>query len=217
MMPFINVDKVSFAWSRDAMVLKEVSLKVDKTSTLALMGSNGSGKTTLGRLMMGMLVATAGQVLLEGRPIADYPLAKRGQRLGYVFQNPEKQLFASSVADEVGFALQYRGLASEQVKERVAEMLDLFELTQYAQAFPFNLSHGEKQRLVLAAVMALEPEFIILDEPSTGLDWLRKRRLVKILEHVRSRGVGYMIISHDLGFCGELCGSIRTLEGGRLV
>jgi energy-coupling factor transport system ATP-binding protein len=180
------------------------------------MGSNGSGKTTLGKVIMGMLTPTAGTVRLEGRPIQDYPLAQRGRRIGYVFQNPERQLFAATVADEIGFALKYRGLAPETIQERVAELLALMELDRYARTFPYNLSHGEKQRLALAAVLALEPEFIILDEPSTGLDWARKRRLATVLARVR-RQVGYIIISHDGGFCRELCDAALTLKGGRLV
>lgn len=216
MTAFIELEQVSFAWPQGREVLKGVDLALDRRDTLALMGSNGSGKTTLGKVIMGMLTPTAGTVRLEGRPIQDYPLARRGRRIGYVFQNPERQLFAATVADEIGFALKYRGLAPETIQERVAELLALMELDRYARTFPYNLSHGEKQRLALAAVLALEPEFIILDEPSTGLDWARKRRLATVLARVR-RQVGYIIISHDGGFCRELCDAALTLKGGRLV
>jgi energy-coupling factor transport system ATP-binding protein len=216
MTAFIELEQVSFAWPQGREVLKGVDLALDRRDTLALMGSNGSGKTTLGKVIMGMLTPTAGTVRLEGRPILDYPLAQRGRRIGYVFQNPERQLFAATVADEIGFALKYRGLAPETIQERVAELLALMELDRYARTFPYNLSHGEKQRLALAAVLALEPEFIILDEPSTGLDWARKRRLATVLARVR-RQVGYIIISHDGGFCRELCDAALTLKGGRLV
>lgn len=216
MTAFIELEQVSFAWPQGREVLKGVDLALGRRDTLALMGSNGSGKTTLGKVIMGMLTPTAGTVRLEGRPIQDYPLAQRGRRIGYVFQNPERQLFAATVADEIGFALKYRGLAPETIQERVAELLALMELDRYARTFPYNLSHGEKQRLALAAVLALEPEFIILDEPSTGLDWARKRRLATVLARVR-RQVGYIIISHDGGFCRELCDAALTLKGGRLV
>lgn len=217
MTSFIGLDKVYFTWPRGREVIKGISLDLNRQDTVALMGSNGSGKTTLGKLVMGLLQPSSGKVYLDGRPIQEYSLAQRGRRVGYVFQNPERQLFAATVADEVGFALNYRGMDAKAVEERVAEMLDLFELGRYAQTFPFNLSHGEKQRLALAAVMALEPEFIVLDEPSTGLDWARKRRLAAVLDRVRQRGVGYILISHDQGFCHELCQTILTLKGGRLV
>ena len=190
MTPFLELEQVSFAWPQGREVLKGIDLTLSQEDTVALMGSNGSGKTTLGKVIMGILQPTAGEVRLAGRPITEYPLAQRGKRIGYVFQNPERHLFAATVADEIGFALKYRGLDPGEVQERVDEMLDLMELGQYAETFPFNLSHGEKQRLALAAVMALEPEFIILDEPSTGLDWVRKRRLAAMLDRIRQRKVG---------------------------
>lgn len=215
-MSFLKLKQVEFAWPKGQPVLNGVSLDIAQDSTIALMGSNGSGKTTLGKIMMGMLKPTAGDVLLEEKLIASYTLPQRGQRIGYVFQNPEKQLFAATVYEEIGFSLKFKGLTPAQVDERVREMLDLFELEYCALAFPFNLSHGEKQRLALAGIMALEPKFIIMDEPSTGLDWLRRQRLIKVLERVRSQGVGYILISHDLGFCSTLCAKTVRLEGGAL-
>ena len=217
MTAYINLEEVSFSWPRGQALVQGLNLAIEKHDTFALTGANGSGKTTLGKLIMGILTPTAGQVLLAGKPITSYSLAERGRRVGYVFQNPEKQLFAATVADEIGFALKYRGLSPEEVQNRVAETLALFELEQYAQTFPFNLSQGEKQRLALAAIMALGPDFVIMDEPSTGLDWLRKRRLQAILVGVRDRGVGYIIISHDHEFCAPLCARTLTLKGGKLA
>ena len=215
-MAFIQLEQINFRWPQGPALLRDINLALNRQDTVALVGSNGCGKTTLGKLIMGLLSPTQGRVLLDGRPVGDYPLAQRGERVGYVFQNPEKQLFAASVADEVGFALRHRGLNSDQVEAKVEEMLALFELERRRDAFPFNLSHGEKQRLALAAVLALDPEFVLLDEPSTGLDWLRKRKLAQALEKVGQRGVGYIIISHDHGFCRQLCARTLTLEGGKL-
>lgn len=217
MTPLISLEKVSFSWPQGPEVLGAIDLQIEKDAVLALMGANGSGKTTLGKLMMGILKPTVGRVLLDGRPVESYSLAERGKRVGYIFQNPERQLFAAKVADEIGFVLKYRGLSTEAGARRVQEMLALFELEHLAETFPFNLSHGEKQRLALAAVMALEPEFVILDEPSTGLDWLRKQRLASALDHLQERGVGFLIISHDQGFCRRLGARTLTLKGGRLV
>ena len=214
---YINFEQVSYRWPRGGQVLKEINLSIKKNETIALMGANGSGKTSLSKLILGLLKPAQGCVLLAGRPIESYSLAERGRQLGYVFQNPERQFFASSVAEEIGFALKYRGLSSEEIQERVAEMLALFELEEYAAAFPLNLSRGEKQRLALAAILASRPDFIIMDEPFTGLDWLRKQRLQTILERVGNAGVGYLIISHDQALCARLCSRMLTLEGGRLL
>ncbi len=217
MTAYINLEQVSFRWPQGGQVLGEINLSIEKKQTIALMGANGSGKTTLSKLILGLLKPTGGRVLLAGRPVESYSLAARGRLLGYVFQNPERQFFAPDVAEEIGFALKYRNLSPEKIQERVAEMLALFELEQYAATFPFNLSQGEKQRLALAAILAPRPDFIIMDEPFLGLDWLRKQRLQAILERVRNEGVGYLLISHDQALCARLCSQTLTLEGGRLL
>lgn len=216
MIAFIRIEAVSFSWPRGPAVLDGLDLEIKATDTLALMGANGSGKTTLAKIIMGLIRPQEGRVLLAGKPIQDYSLAQRGRRVGYVFQNPERQFFAASVKDEIGFPMKFRGLSPEIIQERIGEMLALFELEHRAEAFPFNLSQGEKQRLALAAIMALKPEFIILDEPFTGLDRVRKQRLAAALGRVREQGVGYMLISHDHAFSRDLCAQSITLKGGRL-
>lgn len=216
MTAFIGLEAVSFSWPRGPAVLDGLDLNIKATDTLALMGANGSGKTTLAKIIMGLIRPQEGRVLLAGKPVQDYSLAQRGRKVGYVFQNPERQFFAASVKDEIGFPMKFRGLSPEIIQERVGEMLTLFELESRAEAFPFNLSQGEKQRLALAATMALKPEFIILDEPSTGLDRVRKGRLVAALERVREQGIGFLLISHDHAFSREVCAQAMTLKGGRL-
>ena len=214
MSEFLSASSVSFAYGLTP-VLKDVTFSLSSGDTVAMMGDNGSGKTTMGKLLMGLLTPSCGQVLLEGRDVRSMPLSQRGEKIGYVFQNPEKQLFCSTVHQEVGFGLLYRGVNSEQVAIRVDEMLELFELYPCRESFPFNLSQGEKQRLVLAAVMALQPEFIILDEPTTGLDSRRRQVLSDMLSRVADRGVGYILISHDREFCSKLCQRLLVMEGGR--
>ncbi|MDY6827284.1 MAG: ABC transporter ATP-binding protein [Bacillota bacterium] len=198
-------------------VLKGVSFSIEAGETVALMGPNGSGKTTLGKLLMGILEPDCGQVLLEGRDIKNYSLGEIGARIGYIFQNPEKQIFTSSVREEINFGLQYRSFTAEETNRRVNEMLNCFELTHRAEAFPFNLSRGEKQRLALAAVLALEPGFIIFDEPTTGLDMRRKDNFAVLLEKVKAKGTGYILISHDHEFSSICCDREIILKEGNLV
>lgn len=216
MSPLLSMAKVSFSWPGGKQVLKDLDLRIEKTDAVALFGPNGSGKSTLTKLIMGLLKPSAGAVLLAGRPLESYSLSARSRQLGYVMQNPEGQFFAPSVAQEIGFPLQFRGLPPEVVAERVREMLALFQLEAHAGSFPFHLSQGEKQRLALAAIMANEPEFLILDEPFAGLDWLQRQQLLEILAMTRAKGVGCLIISHDRALCSRLCNRVLTLEGGRL-
>lgn len=216
MTAYIKLEQVSFSWPQGGQVLRDINLSIEKNSTIALMGPNGSGKTTLGKLIIGLLKPSAGRVFISGTDAEEYSLAARGRLIGYVFQNPEGQFFASTITEEIGFALKYRGMSPDKVQQRVEEMLTLFELEEYADTFPFNLSQGEKQRLALAAIIALRPGFIILDEPFTGLDWLRKQRLQEVLQRVRNEGVGYLLISHDRDMASRLCSRVLQLEGGEL-
>lgn len=193
------IEELSFSFSSEPAVLSRVSLRIPQGQTVGLVGPNGSGKTTLGKLMMGILKPTEGRVLLEGQEVASMSLDWIGARVGYVFQNPERQFFASTVAGEVEFGLRFRGLSPEEVSRRGADMLDYFDLGHRKDSFPFNLSQGEKQRLALASILVLEPSFIIMDEPTTGMDPRRRERFCSLLDRVKERGVGYLLITHDKG------------------
>lgn len=214
MSELLRLEGVGFCYPKGLPVFENVNISLSCRDTVALMGANGSGKTTLGKVMLGLLAPTSGRVLLEGKEVGKWPLAKRGSRIGYVFQNPEKQLFCPTVAEEIGFALSFQGLEPDRAKQRVEEMLARFDLAHCRDSFPFNLSQGEKQRLVLAGVMALAPDFVILDEPTTGLDRARKQVLADVLKRLADRGVGYVLISHDWEFCRSLCRRLLVLEEG---
>lgn len=211
-MAFWTVKNLTFSYPKGEPVLRGITSVIHEGETVALLGPNGSGKTTLGKVLMGILKPCAGQVLLAGRSVSDYTLGEMGAKVGYIFQNPEKQIFTSSVREEISFGLRYRGHTQEEIERRVKEMLDYFELSHRAGAFPFNLSQGEKQRLAIAAILALEPAFVIFDEPTTGLDMRRKEKLAMLLVKIRERGTGYILISHDRTFSisyTERCFNIR--------
>jgi len=212
---FLALERVGFAYRGKNRLFNAVSFAVRTGDTIALMGPNGSGKTTLGKIMVGILPVTEGTVRLEEKAIGDFRLSEIGRRIGYVFQSPAKQLFCGTATEEVSFGLIYRGWTVAAATERARELLDFFELGHCAQEFPLNLSRGEQQRLVIAAALALEPKFLVLDEPTTGLDDARKRQLAETLLRLKASEVGYILISHDADFCREC--TERTLflqEGG---
>lgn len=216
-MPFLQLSRVTFSYPRTMKpALREIDLVLDKDTVTAVIGPNGSGKTTLTKLMLGILPPTGGEVLLEGHSIAGYSLAEVGRRIGYVFQNPDLQLFCRTVAEEIGFGLVNQGCDSAAVQEKVAFYLDYFELAACRDAFPLYLSQGEKQRLALAAALANEPEFLILDEPTIGLDACRKKLLEEILNKVARLGRGMILVSHDAPFVDKMAERVVTMAGGRI-
>ncbi|TEB07042.1 Energy-coupling factor transporter ATP-binding protein EcfA1 [Pelotomaculum schinkii] len=216
-MAFLELSRVVFSYPRKMKpALAGIDLSLDKDGVTAIVGPNGSGKTTLTKLLIGVLQPTEGEVRLEGRPVAGYSLAEIGRRIGYVFQNPDLQLFCSTVAEEVGFGLANRGCEPADVQEKVAFYLDYFELTAYRDVFPLYLSQGEKQRLAIAAVLANEPEFLILDEPTIGLDACRKKNLEDYLKKVARLGRGMILVSHDERFVDKMAERVVTLANGRI-
>jgi energy-coupling factor transport system ATP-binding protein len=144
-------------------------------------------------------------------------LCERGFKIGYAFQNPDRQLFAANVQDEIIFPLEIKGVEKTTALERAAALLERFEISHLKERVPMRLSRGEKQRLVLAATLAQEPGFLILDEPATGLDRDRKKALYQLMEELAREGIGLAVISHDLQFIKDHANRIIRLENGKVV
>ena len=182
-------------------LIKDFSAEFSQDRITALTGRNGVGKTTLSRLIMGILTPVSGEMMLGDRVLNGMTLAERGILIGYVMQNPARQIFSTTVEKEMRYGLENLGLSENEIESRMDIYLDIFGLADRKNDFPFRMSHGEKQRLVLAAVLAMKPEYLILDEPTASLD--TKRRQVGQL--ISSLDCGVMVISHDDGFISRYC------------
>jgi len=175
---------------------------VERGSRSAILGVNGAGKTTMFLHLNGILRPQSGQVIYEGAPL-DYDrqkLHKLRSRVGLVFQNPDSQLFSASVREDVSFGPMNLGLDKHVVRERVAHALHAVGLTDYADKPVHNLSFGQKKRVCIAGVLAMQPEVIILDEPMAGLDMAMQTELVRILDRLHAEGMTIMIATHDIDF-----------------
>lgn len=195
-------------------VLDDFSAGFERGEIAAILGANGAGKTTLSKVIMGILKPEKGSIFIDGQCMDGFSLAQRGRAIGYVMQNPARQIFSATVREEMEYGLANLGLEPEEIVKKSEEFLSLFDLTGYEDMFPFHLSHGEKQRLVLAAVLSMEPKYLLLDEPTSGLDRKRKQQLGAYLQKVcREKGCGIMVISHDLRFV-EQYAQTKVLLGG---
>lgn len=193
----------------DKNVLDGFSAEFQTGQITAVTGRNGAGKTTLARLITGILKPERGSITVDGTDITGYSLAERGLLIGYVMQNPERQIFSTTVEEEIRYGLVNMGLSEDEIQSRIDEYLGMFEIEHHRNSFPFILSHGEKQRLVLAAILAMKPGYLILDEPTASLDYKRKAMLGKYL---KKTDCGVIVISHDRGFIEEYCD--RVVEVG---
>ncbi|MDF9409027.1 energy-coupling factor ABC transporter ATP-binding protein [Pelotomaculum isophthalicicum JI] len=197
--------------------MNDINLSILKEGITAVTGSNGSGKTTFSKLLTGILTPTKGCVKLNGQLLTSLSLAQIGRQVGYVFQNPEKQLFCETVEEEISFGMHNLGFPLDQVALKTRDIMEYFELTRYSQSFPHNLSAGEKRRLAIAAVIALEPDLLILDEPTTGLDPYRKKLLGDYMERIIASNRGVVIISHDHKFIDRYATRLIRLREGQFT
>lgn len=217
-MAFISLRQVSYTYNgRKEAAVKDVSLDFARGEKVAITGLNGSGKSTLAKLMLGLLKAQKGEIYLDGRPVAKYSLAEVGEKIGYVLQNPSQMLFNTSVYNEVAFGLKWKGKSKDEVYRTCKSYLEYFNLWPLREEFPFNLSEGQKQLVALTAILALQPGYLILDEPTKSIDTLRKKKLLDILQDIWRQGTGIMVISHDAEFIARFGGRRVHLEKGEVV
>jgi energy-coupling factor transporter ATP-binding protein EcfA2 len=212
----LNVEKLWFSYGERA-VLRNINLDIERGEFIAIMGRNASGKTTLVKQFNGLLKPTRGTVRLGGVDTSKSTAAELSRRVGYVFQNPNDHLFADNVEDEIAFSLRNRGTEEAEIAKAVENMLDEFELTRYRKSYPRSLSGGEKQRVALASVLAGQPEIIVLDEPTRGMDYTLKKKLVSFLDDYRRRGNTVIMVSHDVETIAECAQRVVLLSEGRVV
>jgi energy-coupling factor transport system ATP-binding protein len=215
--PFLKLDHVCFSYPRGARVIQDVSLTIYKEDFTVIKGKNGSGKTTLGKLMTGILKPNAGFAEIDGDKTTELSLGQIGKRIGYLFQNPSCQLFAPTVYEEMAFILKLKGMPEKEIQEKTEKLLDYFELQDVRNNNTFKLSGGEKQRLAIAAILINDPEFLILDEPTKGFDYERKKKLSQLLKKLHGDGIGILVISHDEEFNKEHQTREILLTGGEVA
>jgi energy-coupling factor transport system ATP-binding protein len=216
----VAVRDVNFYYPPPQVVhaLKNITLEIERSSFVAIIGQNGSGKTTLARCMAGYLQPTQGQVAVGGRNVYTIDIYERARRIGYVFQNPETQLFRMSVYDEVMFTLQYQGIKGAEAEERVYEILQFLDLWDQAHLHPFRLSTGDKQRLAIACIAVLRPDALIIDEPTTGQDPAHAWVIMQLLEQLREHyGITVIVITHAMTLAANFCDRIIALCQGEVI
>ncbi len=209
----IRLENLSYRYPDGRRALDGIDLGIGRGESVALIGPNGAGKSTL-LLHLNGIIFGYGRVMVDGGPITEDNLKEVRRKVGVVFQNPDDQLFSATVFDDVAFGPLNLGWPEEKVRAAVADALEKVELTGFAERAPHHLSFGERRRVAIASVIVMDPEVIVMDEPSSNLDPRGKWRLVELL---RSLPVTRVIATHDLEFVSALCGRVVVLDAGRIV
>lgn len=212
----IKLENISFEYE-DSIALNNISLTIKQGESVGLEGDNGCGKTTLIKLLNGLIFPAKGTYFFEGQEInqknmKDELFAKAfHQKIGYVFQNPENQLFCGSVEEEIAFGPRQMGLSKEEVQTRCKDVMKLLGIEHLAQRAPYHLSGGEKKKTALACVLSMNPEVLVLDEPMNGLDRKTREVLMQVLLSLKSAGKTLIIATHDENLLNQLSDRIITL------
>jgi cobalt/nickel transport system ATP-binding protein len=214
MTPTLDVRGLAYAYPDGHQALFGVDLHVHSGERVALLGPNGAGKTTLVLHLNGILQAGAGTVAVSGMPVEKANLAEIRRRVGIVFQDPDDQLFMGSVRADVAFGPTNLGLRGPELDARVMTALEMVGMTEFVDRPPHHLSYGQRRRVAVATVLAMQPEILVLDEPSSNLDPASRRELADIL---RSLDVTVLMVTHDLPYALELCPRSVVLSDGQVV
>lgn len=216
---YLELKNITYAYSQDHQVLQDVNLKIKNGTSLILVGSNGAGKSTLFSLLNGLLKPQAGQILYQGKPY-EYSksfITSLRQAVGMVFQNPDEQLFAGTVLDDVLFGPMNLGLGKSEALRKATEALNLVEISHLAERPVHHLSQGQKKRAALAGVLAMEPSVMLLDEPTAGLDAQGIADLTKLLIQLNRQGKTMIVATHDTDWAWEWGSEAAVLWQGKIV
>ncbi|MGC8935755.1 MAG: energy-coupling factor ABC transporter ATP-binding protein [Candidatus Methanomethylicaceae archaeon] len=211
---FVNV---SYTYPNGNEALRDVNLKINRGESVAIMGENGAGKTTIAKLILGLLRPTSGKVLIDGTDTRKTTSAKLARKIGYVFQNPLYQLFSDTVEKEVALGPRASGVSETSASERVASVLRELGLEHLRDLPPLSLSEGERKRVAIASVLSMDPQALIIDEPTLGQDEIERIRLRRILGRQLEKGKSVVIISHDVDFAYDVAEKFIIMKRGRVL
>ncbi|MDR0531314.1 MAG: energy-coupling factor ABC transporter ATP-binding protein [Oscillospiraceae bacterium] len=212
----IEARALFYEYPQTGFCLRDVSFTIAAGEAVALAGRNGSGKSTCAKLLCGLLKQKSGAVLFDGEDAAQWPLGRRGRKIGYLFQEPSRQLFAPTALEDLTFAPILNGMPPQEAGRRAEALLARFELSHIAQQGTYTLSRGEQQRLALCGLLMQEPAALALDEPTTGLDARRRDILLETIRECRRGGTSILLITHDSAFARQCAERELRLENGVL-
>jgi cobalt/nickel transport system ATP-binding protein len=210
----INLSDISFAYPGSSKALDKLNLQFHQGDRLGLIGPNGSGKTTMFHIIMGLLKPSSGTIEIFGRQVnGERDFRSVRERIGLLFQDADDQLFSPTVLEDVAFGPLNLGKSQEEAKDIAQSTLELLGLSGFEDRITYKLSGGEKKLVSLATVLAMEPEILLLDEPSNGLDDNTKARLMEALSQL---DLSYILISHEIDFLSETTDSVCEMRNGKI-
>ena len=213
----IILKNVNYIYPGGTLAADDISIHIKSGENAAVIGKNGAGKSTLAKMLNGLLKPREGDVLIGDMNTRDYTTAQISKLAGYVFQNPDEQIFHAAVEKEVAFGPKRMKLKKEEIKSRTEEALKLTHLLEYREENPYNLPLSQRKFVTIAAVLAMEPDIYIFDEPTAGQDMAGNQKLAEILRHLHRKGKTVITITHDMEFVAENCDKIIVMANNKII
>ena len=215
--PHVEFENVRFSYQNGTEVLTGIDLDLGRGEFIAIIGPNGSGKTTLLSCLIGLIKPDSGLIRINGQDIKNLSVAELAQDVGYLFQNPDYQLFADTVWEEVAFGLRTLSMPASEIDHKVASALDMMELTEYKKRHPHSLSRGERQRLAVASILSVEPDILVLDEPTTGQDRGHLSKFLHKMKKLNHAGKTIILITHDMSIAAAYADRTIIMKEGAIL
>lgn len=213
----IHCEGLEHTYPSGVEALKGVDLDIHQGEIIGVVGQNGSGKTTLVKHFNGLLMPTGGKIDVDGAPTEEQGVFNLGKKVGYVFQNPDHQIFSETVFEEVSYSLRLREMDDEKIKTRVEEALAAVGLTGMEEADPFSMTKSGRQRVAVASVLAIKPDVLILDEPTTGLDYREQRNMMNLVREMNARGSTIIFVTHHMWVVAEYADRVFVVKDGKIL
>lgn len=215
--PLLQFQNINFSYNDSKQVLNDVSFTINKGEMVSIIGKNGAGKSTISKLICGFYKPLSGKILFNGEDLANKSIKERADHIGMIMQNPNQMISKAMIFDEVALGLKVRGVSQDEIKERVYEALKICGLYEFRNWPISALSYGQKKRVTIASILVLNPEMIILDEPTAGQDFKHYTEIMEFLKELNKKGVTIVMITHDMHLMLEYTGRAVVIADGKKI
>lgn len=214
----LEMSKIFFRYNKKSpMILEGINISFKEGEFVCIVGRNGSGKTTITRLLTGLEMPVEGKIIHDDEDITKMKASGRSSFIGYVFQQPDRQMFMPKVEEEVAFGPIQKGIKGQKLKEIVEEALEICKISDLRNKYPRTLNRGNQQRVAIASALAMKTKYIILDEPTSGQDNVEKLRLVKLMKDLVSKGIGVILVTHDMDIVAQYSDCVIAISNNKIA